>query len=92
MSENKIEMLVFVPLSACSCNYSAFMDRVFNAILPYRDHISMQTMDAQGEEAVKYKISQNSVVIVNPPNQKEPLTFTNSIRLKDFFHANIYSE
>jgi hypothetical protein len=82
----KLNIFVFVPLSACGCNYSKFMDRMFAEFIPFNDILNVQVKDIQGIEADSYVLFNNSVVIPNPPNRDKPLIFTSYLELRKFLN------
>jgi hypothetical protein len=82
----KLNVFVFVPLSACGCNYSKFMDRMFAEFIPFNDILNVQVKDIQGIEADSYVLFNNSVVIPNPPNRDKPLIFTSYLELRKFLN------
>lgn len=83
----KLIIFVFVPLSACGCNYSKFMDRMFAEFIPYNDLLDVQVKDIQGTEANFYLLFNNSVVIPNPPDREKPLIFTSYLELRRFLSS-----
>ena len=74
----KLQLEIFVPLSACACVYQHYLDRVFAVLLPYKHLISFQVKNAVGAEADKYGIFQNTVVV----NGREK--FTRITDLEDY--------
>ncbi|TFG17224.1 MAG: hypothetical protein EU530_10930 [Promethearchaeota archaeon] len=80
----KIQIFVFVPLSACGCNFTKFMDRMYAEFIPYNDFLDVQVKDIQGIEANSFLLFNNSVVVPNPPNRDKPLIFTSYLELRKF--------
>jgi len=80
----KLKIFVFVPLSACGCNFSKFMDRTFVEFMPYNDLLDVQVKDIQGIEANSFLLFNNSVVVPNPQNREKPLVFTSYLELRKF--------
>jgi hypothetical protein len=80
-ASEKLHLIVFIPLSACACTYSHFMDRFQKIILPHKERIAFDVRDAASKEAEPYEIYQSSVLILNPVNEIDPRLFTS---LNDF--------
>jgi hypothetical protein len=59
----KLKVTVFVPLSACACSYSHFMNKVMEIILPFRSQIEFDVLNIDSPEADKYKLFQIAVVL-----------------------------
>jgi hypothetical protein len=83
---DKLKIFIFVPLSACGCYFSKFMDRLFAEFIPYNDFLDVEVKDIQGIEANSFPLFGNSVVIPNPPNQKKPMVFTSFLELRKFLN------
>jgi hypothetical protein len=60
---NKISVDVYVPLNACECVWSQFMNLVFSALSPYMKHIRFETKDLDSEDARKLNLNGNCVVV-----------------------------
>jgi hypothetical protein len=60
---NKLSVDVFVPLNACECVWSQFMNLVFSALAPYMKHIKFETKNLDSEEARKLNLTGNCVMI-----------------------------
>ena len=60
---NKLYIDVFVPLNACECVWSQFMNLVFTALAPYMKHIKFETKNLDSEEARKLNLTGNCVII-----------------------------
>ncbi|MBN2156037.1 MAG: hypothetical protein JW776_08340 [Candidatus Lokiarchaeota archaeon] len=86
--DKKLKVLVFVPISTCGCSYTRFMDRIFAEFIPYSEKIDVEVKDIQGEEAQSYRLFNNSVVILDPPNRDKPLIFSSFLELRRFLEAN----
>jgi hypothetical protein len=63
MSQTKIKLGIFVPLGACDCVYSQFLDKVMKLITPHTDVIDFEVKDACSREGDKLNIYTNSVVV-----------------------------
>ncbi len=87
-----LEIFVFVPLSACGCNFSKFMDRIFAEFIPYNDLLDVQVKDIQGIEANSYLLFNNSVVIPNPPNRDKALIFSSYLELRKYLKEIFQNE
>jgi hypothetical protein len=85
MSEEKLKITVFVPLSSCTCNYSKYIDRIFLEMIPYKEHIEFEVKDVLSEEGTKLNLLENSIIIYNPPNRENPLIFASFLELRHFF-------
>ena len=85
MSEDKLKIAVFVPLSSCTCNYSKYVDRIFLEMIPFKEQIEFEVKDVLSEEATKLNLLQNSIIIYNPPDQENPIIFTSFLELRHFF-------
>ena len=61
--ENKLYVDVFVPLNACECVWSQFMNLVFSALSPYMKHIKFETKNLDSDEARKLNLTGNCVIV-----------------------------
>ncbi|MCP4762056.1 MAG: hypothetical protein GY870_09750 [archaeon] len=93
-SDLVMKILIFVPLSACTCTYENFLNRVFNVMNPYMKHIDFEVLDIAGKESTKYNIIRETVIvkelIQNPEgdllnnSEEEPIIFNSISDFKDF--------
>jgi len=60
---DKLKLDIYVPLDACSCEWSQFMNLMFAAITPYIKHIKHETKSTNSEEARKLQIRNKCVLI-----------------------------
>jgi len=60
---NKLSVDVYVPLNACECVWSQFMNLVFSALSPYMKHIRFETKDLDSDDARKLNLNGNCVVV-----------------------------
>jgi len=60
---NKLLVDVYVPLNACECVWSQFMNLVFSALSPYMKHIRFETKDLDSDDARKLNLNGNCVVV-----------------------------
>jgi len=60
---NKLLVDVYVPLNACECVWSQFMNLVFSALSPYMKHIKFETKNLDSEDARKLNLNGNCVVV-----------------------------
>ena len=60
---NKLLVDVYVPLNACECVWSQFMNLVFSALGPYMKHIKFETKDLDSDDARKLNLNGNCVVV-----------------------------
>lgn len=84
----KIKLLVFIPLSACACTFSYFMDQFQKIIIPYKESFIFEVKDASSIEADHYEIYQSTVVMLNPPDQDTPLKFSSLNEFKKYLETN----
>jgi len=61
--DSKLYVDVFVPLNACECVWSQFMNLVFSALAPYMKHIKFETKNLDSEEARKLNLTGNCVIV-----------------------------
>ena len=59
----KLSVDVYVPLNACECVWSQFMNLVFSALSPYMKHIRFETKNLDSDEARKLNLNGNCVVV-----------------------------
>ncbi|RLI60506.1 MAG: hypothetical protein DRO88_14270 [Promethearchaeia archaeon] len=86
-SQKKLKLYVFIPTSSCVCNFGKFMDRIFQILVNYKDKVKFEVKDVNSPEAEEFKIMQNSIVLLNPP-EGDHLIFRNSVMLKRFLEKN----
>ena len=60
---NKLSVDVYVPLNACECVWSQFMNLVFSALSPYMKHIKFETKNLDSDDARKLNLNGNCVVV-----------------------------
>ena len=60
---NKLSVDVYVPLNACECVWSQFMNLVFSALSQYMNHIKFETKDLDSDDARKLNLNGNCVVV-----------------------------
>ena len=60
---NKLNVDVFVPLNACECVWSQFMNLVFSVLAPYMKNIKFETKNLDSDEARKLNLTGNCVVV-----------------------------
>ena len=60
---NKLSVDVYVPLNACECVWSQFMNLVFSALSPYMKHIKFETKNLDSDDARKLNLNSNCVVV-----------------------------
>jgi hypothetical protein len=73
---SKLYIDVYVPLNACECVWSQFMNLVFSALAPYMKYIKFETKNLDSEEAHKLNLTGNCVVV------DDKKKFTTSFALK----------
>lgn len=60
---SKLKVDIFVPLNACACEWSQFMNRVFQVLTPHIKFIDYDTKSLHSAEARTLNLRGNSVVI-----------------------------
>ncbi len=60
---DKLKLDIYVPLDACSCEWSQFMNLMFEAITPYIKHIKHETKSTNSEEARRLQIRNRCVIV-----------------------------
>jgi len=73
---DKLKVDIYVPLEACSCEWSQFMNLMFEAITPYIKHIKHETKSTNSEEAGMLQIHNRCVIV---DGEKK---YTSSLALK----------
>ena len=63
LDTNKMSVDVYVPLNACECVWSQFMNLVFSALAPYMKHIKFETKNLDSDEARKLNLTGNCVIV-----------------------------
>jgi hypothetical protein len=61
--QNKLLVDIYVPLEACACEWSQFMNLIFSTITPYIKHIKHDTKSLNSEEARKLNLHSKCVII-----------------------------
>jgi hypothetical protein len=87
MSESdskKVKMSVYVPLNACACTYSHYLDQVMEILLPYRSKVKFEVKNAASKEAEELQIFQNSVVFENYPDSATPIIIKKLAQLERY--------
>ena len=79
-----IKISIFVPLKACGCAYSHFLDQMMSILLPYRSKVKFEVKDSDSKEAEELHIHQMSVVIENDPDSEKPIIITNKLYLEKY--------
>ncbi len=62
-NSEKLNIDIFVPLSACSCEWDKFMNGIFTVITPYMKNVDFQTKDLNSDEARNQGVFGNCVVV-----------------------------
>jgi arsenite methyltransferase len=60
---NNLLVDIYVPLNACACEWSQFMDRIFAVLTPYIKYIKYETKSLNSEEARNLNLRGNCVII-----------------------------
>lgn len=75
-TDGKLKVDIYVPLNACACEWDKFMNRVFEVLTPYINHINYDTKNLNSEEARLLNLHGNCVVVDGG------IKFTSSFALK----------
>ncbi|MHA1364119.1 MAG: hypothetical protein ACTSP1_16540 [Candidatus Freyarchaeota archaeon] len=59
----KVKVDIFIPIGACACQFSSFMDKVFSVLVKYRKQVDFDVKSSFSEEARKYKIGSKGLVV-----------------------------
>jgi len=59
----KLNIDIFVPLTACSCEWDKFMNSIFTVITPFMKNVDFQTKDLNSDEARNQGVFGNCVVV-----------------------------
>lgn len=62
-NSTKLQVDIYVPLNACACEWSQFMNLVFSAITPYIKYINHETKSLDSEEAREKGLFNKCVII-----------------------------
>jgi hypothetical protein len=62
-NSDKVNLDIYVPLEACACEWTQFMNLIFTAITPYIKYIKHETKSLNSVEARKLNLHNNCVVI-----------------------------
>ncbi|MCK5343346.1 MAG: hypothetical protein KAR20_08070 [Candidatus Heimdallarchaeota archaeon] len=87
-----LQISVFVPLSACSCVFEKFLNRAFDILIPFKEHMDFEVKDITGPERSKYKtnIGKETVMVeelgIEDGNVVNRLFFTNLTELKVYMN------
>ena len=76
ITANKLKLDIYVPLEACSCQWTQFMNLIFSAITPYIKHITHETKSLNSGEARALNLTGKCVIV---DNEKK---YTTSYELK----------
>jgi hypothetical protein len=60
---SKLQVDIYVPLNACACEWSQFMNLIFSAITPYIKYIKHETKSLDSEEAREMGLFNKCVII-----------------------------
>lgn len=80
----KLKVDIFIPLNACSCVYSHFMDNVMKRIEPYKSKIDFEIKSTDSQEADQLNLLQMAVVLRNFPNSENPIILTEIDKINDY--------
>lgn len=60
---NKLNIDIYVPMDACACEWSQFMNLIFSALTPYIKYIKHETKNLNSEEARKLNLRTKCVIV-----------------------------
>ena len=60
---DKLHIDIYVPLDACACEWSQFMNLMFSAITPYIKYIKHETKSLNTEEAHQMNLSAKCAIV-----------------------------
>lgn len=83
-SSKKVKLDIFIPLNACSCAYSHFMDNVMKSIDPFKSKIDFQIKSTDSQEADQLNLLQMAVVIRNYPGSENPIIITDLEKIEQY--------
>ena len=63
LDPNKLNVDIYVPLDACACEWSQFMNLIFSALTPYIKYIKHDTKNLNSEEARKLGLRSKCVIV-----------------------------
>ncbi|MFX1315768.1 MAG: hypothetical protein ACFE9T_07885 [Promethearchaeota archaeon] len=63
VDSNKLHVDIYVPLDACACEWSQFMNLIFNVITPYIKYIKHETKSLNSEQARKLNLHSKCVIV-----------------------------
>jgi hypothetical protein len=85
-----LNISVFVPLSACSCVFEKFLNRAFDILIPFKEHMDFEVKDIIGPERSQYNIGKETVMVeelgIEDGNVVNRLFFTNLTELKGYMN------
>ena len=62
-NSTKLQVDIYVPLNACACEWSQFMNLIFSAITPYIKYINHETKSLDSKEAREKGLFSKCVII-----------------------------
>lgn len=62
-TESKLKLDIYVPLEACSCEWTQFMNLMFSAITPFIKYINHETRSLNSEEARALNLTGKCVIV-----------------------------
>ncbi len=63
LDPNKLNVDIYVPLDACACEWSQFMNLIFSALTPYIKYIKHDTKNLNSEEVRKLNLRSKCVIV-----------------------------
>jgi len=60
---NKLNLDIYVPLNACACEWSQFMNQIFTVLTSYIKYIKHETKSLNSAEARELNLRSNCVLI-----------------------------
>jgi hypothetical protein len=61
--QSKLHVDIYVPLNACACEWSQFMNLMFSAITPYIKYIKYETKSLNSDEARKMNLYKKCAIV-----------------------------
>ena len=63
LDPNKLNVDIYVPLDACACEWSQFMNLIFSALTPHIKYIKHDTKNLNSEEALRLGLRSKCVIV-----------------------------
>lgn len=63
LDPDKLNVDIYVPLDACACEWSQFMNLIFSALTPYIKYIKHETKNLNSEEARQLGLHSKCIIV-----------------------------